>query len=76
MKYLVLLVVLVIAFSLWKSRREPAAPARTKAPQPPAPQDMVACAHCGLHLPRSDAIVQYGAHYCCADHLRAGPSAP
>ena len=74
MKYLVLLLVLVVAFGFWKSRRNLAQPSRPHQPSPPTPQDMVACAHCGLHLPRTDAIVQYGAHYCCADLLRAGPS--
>jgi uncharacterized protein len=75
MKYLVLLVVLVIAVGVWRSRREPAAPRRAAAgPQPAQLQDMVACAHCGLHLPHSDAVIQGGAHYCSVDHLRLGPA--
>jgi uncharacterized protein len=34
---------------------------------------MVDCAHCGLHLPASEAL-RDGAHaYCCAEHRAAGP---
>ena len=72
MKYLVLLLVLVVAFGFWKSRRNLAQPSRPPTQPPPSRHGGV-CA-LGLHLPRTDAIVQYGAHYCCADHLRAGPS--
>ena len=72
MKYLVLLIVLVIAVGVWRSKREPAQPTRPPPDAPPKPQDMVACAHCGLHLPYNDAVVQRGVAYCSADHLRAG----
>ena len=72
MKYLVLLIVLVVAVGVWRSKREPAQPTRTPPDAPPKPQDMVACAHCGLHLPYNDAVVQRGVAYCSADHLRAG----
>jgi uncharacterized protein len=29
---------------------------------------MVECAHCGLHLPRSEAIEAAGQSYCSAEH--------
>jgi len=39
---------------------------------------MVACAHCGLHLPRSDALVlgnaSRPAYYCSAEHRAQGPA--
>lgn len=39
---------------------------------PPAPrgeaQDMVACAVCGVHLPKSESILKKGAYYCCKEH--------
>jgi uncharacterized protein len=31
---------------------------------------MVACQHCGLHLPRSEALTHGKHHYCCAEHQR------
>ncbi|WER45524.1 PP0621 family protein [Cupriavidus sp. WKF15] len=30
---------------------------------------MVQCAHCGVHLPRSEAIAWHGLHYCRRSHL-------
>ncbi|GJG97457.1 PP0621 family protein [Cupriavidus pauculus] len=34
-----------------------------------APEAMVQCAHCGVHLPRGDAIGWQGLHYCRRSHL-------
>ena len=75
MKYLVLLVVLVVAFGIWRSRRaNDAAATADRAPRALAlPQDMLACAHCGVHVPQAEALLS-GAHaYCCAEHQRLGP---
>lgn len=75
MKYLVLLVVLIVAVGIWRSRREPEAPDPARAPRPPAlPQDMLACAHCGVHLPRSEALMVGNQAYCCPEHRHLGPS--
>ena len=35
-----------------------------------APQDMVRCASCGVHLPKSECIEKQGAYYCCEEHSR------
>lgn len=52
----------------------PAAPSRNHTAQPP--QDMVACAHCGLHLPRSEALADgpggSAPFYCSAAHRQSG----
>ncbi|MBM3389501.1 MAG: hypothetical protein FJY26_08380 [Betaproteobacteria bacterium] len=48
------------------------------------PEPMVACAHCGLLVPRSDALAAPSKaalsgpllHYCCEEHRRAGPRLP
>ncbi len=71
MKYLLVLLVLAVAYGLWRSktRRPPPATVRPAA----APQAMVECAHCGLHLPRSEALAQGAQHYCCNAHRNAGP---
>ena len=73
MKYLVLLVVITVAVGIWRSRRAPDA-AAPKAPPTPAtlPQDMLACAHCGVHLPHSEALAHAGQHYCSPAHRDAG----
>lgn len=42
--------------------------------QPPAVggkgEDMVRCAQCGVHLPRSESLTTRGAFYCSAEHRR------
>lgn len=35
------------------------------------PEDMVRCAQCGVHLPRSESIATQGGFYCSAEHERA-----
>ncbi len=37
--------------------------------------DMVRCADCGVHLPRSESLAARGQFYCSAEHQRRkGPS--
>ncbi len=36
-------------------------------------EPMVRCAHCGLHVPRSEALPREGHYYCCAEHREQGP---
>lgn len=81
MKYLLVLLVIVIAVGIWRSRRraenlEAQRPPPGKHLQPP--QDMVACARCGLHLPRSDALMLGASpraeYYCSAEHRAQGPA--
>jgi len=86
MKYLLVLAVLWVAIWLWRKNRreemrdamrdamrERAAKAQQRVPTPPGPpQAMVRCAHCGLHLPATDAISgPGGAVYCSAAHREA-----
>lgn len=36
-------------------------------------ENMLACAHCGVHLPASEALRDAAGHpYCCAAHRKAG----
>ncbi|RZL94324.1 MAG: hypothetical protein EOP82_05310 [Variovorax sp.] len=78
MKYLLVLAVVFIAIWLWrKGRRDEM---RSRPPSPPpapkptalAPQAMLRCAHCGLHLPAADAINgPDGTVYCSTAHRQA-----
>ena len=36
-------------------------------------EPMVQCAHCGVHLPRGEAIAWHGLHYCRRSHLPEMP---
>ena len=73
-----LLVVIVVVVGLWwwaRGRQRMGQPAQKASAPPPAtgPQQMVACAHCGVHLPGADAVHHEGHAYCSADHRDAGP---
>ncbi len=82
MKYLLVFLVIAVAVWLWRKNRreemqealrERAARARpAPGAAPAAPQAMLRCAHCGLHLPAADAIGGSGAAvYCSAAHRQA-----
>lgn len=85
-KLLVVLVVVAVGLwaLLWRTRgpRRPGgaqgqAPDAAKAPASGASaQDMVRCAHCGLHLPAADAVQAGGRPYCGSEHAAAGPRGP
>ncbi|MDR5814502.1 MULTISPECIES: PP0621 family protein [unclassified Caballeronia] len=47
------------------------------AAQPPQLADpLIQCAQCGVHTPRSEAIVVAGERFCCTDHARAHANRP
>lgn len=85
MKYL--LVLLVVAIGVWlllrgRGRSEakrgsddggPATPNRTTT-APAHPTEMVACSHCGLHLPSHETHRDAaGRRFCSVEHRDAGP---
>ncbi len=79
MKYLLLFIVLVIAYQIWRKQQRLDAAERQGKAAPRAPkgisqEKMVPCARCGLMLPVSDALGRDGRHYCCAEHRQQGPA--
>jgi len=73
---IVILAALII-MRLWTHKNAHDAARRNRAvnqPRPGAapPESMVRCAHCGIHLPRSDALLQHGQLWCCEEHARLG----
>ncbi len=80
----VLLLVAVIAIAVWMlttksrlSRRQdkpPAPKGRADSAKDLAPQNMVRCAHCGVHLPAGDAVKLGSNHFCGEAHSRLGPA--
>jgi uncharacterized protein len=77
MKYLLVLFVVAVGIWLWRRGRDEemreraATPKRAAPPAVGAPQAMVRCTHCGLHLPATDALPGPGGVYCSAAHRRA-----
>lgn len=69
MKFLLLLALVLLVAWLWRSSRREQPPERSAQPPPrPTPQDMVRCAHCGVHLPHGEAVVGRIGLYCSAEH--------
>ncbi len=44
--------------------------ARKGAPPIKHPEAMVRCAHCGIHMPRSEAVLSAGKTWCSAEHAK------
>lgn len=80
-RLLILLLIVAVA-ALWvynrvarRRTRDEQRPARPAARPDPHVQDMVACAHCGVHLPRGEAVEAGALHFCGDAHRRLGPRA-
>ncbi len=73
MKFLLLLVVVLVAAWAWRANRPLEAPKKHK-PTEPQPQDMVSCARCGVHFPKADAVAGRDGLYCCAEHRQHAES--
>ena len=52
--------------------RQPKQAPRRRAPPVQHTESMVRCAHCGIHLPRSEAVMIRGETWCSEDHARLG----
>lgn len=68
-------VLLAIAvYVLWKSlrRQSSAGDSAVRRTDASPAQAMVSCAHCGLHVPRSDALPAGDRFYCCEEHRQRG----
>ncbi|MBI1174501.1 MAG: hypothetical protein GC139_04445 [Sideroxydans sp.] len=71
-RLLFLIAVAVVVYWLLKSYRE-------RLPEDKAVdgvEDMVRCAYCGVHLPKSEGILADGRHYCSEAHRRASVFPP
>ncbi len=68
------LIFLVVAIALvyWLLRRFRVSQDETR--DAAQSEDMVSCRHCGLNLPKSEAISSDGDYYCCEAHQRASQS--
>lgn len=64
--------VAIIFAAVWIWRRFISAPKRPPAPENPA-APMVRCAHCGVHVPKTQALSQSQQWYCSQAHLEQGP---
>jgi uncharacterized protein len=67
------LIVLVAVFAAaWWLLKRYVRSLRKDAPSAAVTEDMVRCAHCGVHLPRSESLARDGRQYCSEEHSRRG----
>jgi uncharacterized protein len=64
----------IVALVIWLLRRYRRSLEDDAKPRRAEIEDMVRCAHCGMHLPRSESIESGGRHFCSAEHRRAHQS--
>lgn len=76
-KYLLVIAVVLVAYYIWRRNRRldtKAEAAREQAQRQArrraAPDAMVTCRHCGLHLPSADAVQGTLGYYCGPEHHR------
>lgn len=65
-RLLLLVAIVAVVYLLIRSFRKSAPPQEGQAAE-----DMVRCAQCGLHLPRSESVQADGRFFCSAEHRDA-----
>jgi len=72
----VVLLLLGVVALVWLLRRafDPKAERSdaVRAEAKPEVDDLVRCAHCGVHVPRIEAQAREGRHFCSREHARLG----
>jgi uncharacterized protein len=70
LKYLLLLLAIVLVYWLIRAQQRKRMRSGTNGEGRRATEDMVRCAHCGLHLPRSESLPAGTDFYCTPEHRR------
>lgn len=72
MKFALFLLAVLVLLWLLRGAVRRRVPPPSQAPDPAAaPSPMLACAHCGLHLPRDEALPGRGGVFCGEAHRNA-----
>ncbi len=66
---LIIVAVLVVYFIVKSYQRNLQGPPPPRA-RPKVGEDMVRCAHCGVHHPRSESTLSAGEFFCSEEHRR------
>lgn len=70
-KLLFFALVALAAWQVFRRINRSETPTSLNAAKTSAGEDMVRCAHCGVHLPRSEAVMSNGEFFCSAEHMKA-----
>jgi uncharacterized protein len=79
-KFLLLIALVIVVYLLFRGFRRDAgiqdSVRRSSSRDRPVPEDMVRCAVCGVHLPRSESFISKGKFFCTDEHRRLGLQEP
>lgn len=75
MKYLIVILVIVVAAWMLTRSRRTGRSAAEKGSAGATPLAMVQCKYCGVHLPRAEVVVGDHGTFCSEEHRLAGPRA-
>ena len=67
-KLILLLVLGVVAYVIFKSYTRRGQPGIKQAEPAKSNEDMVKCAHCGVHMPVSESTLSKGNYFCSNEH--------
>jgi uncharacterized protein len=71
LKFLLLVLGLFVAYWIFKAyKRKISSGAKPPAESGNTAEDMVRCAQCGVHMPRSESLMSGQAFYCTPEHRR------
>lgn len=73
-KLILLLVLGFLAYLVFKGFQRTASRRERDEGSTRASERMVVCAHCGVHLPESEALEEGGRRFCSEEHRRLGDS--
>jgi uncharacterized protein len=75
MIYRLLILFLIVWFLFWIIKKQFSLGADKKPSlKSDQSEDMIACAHCGTHVPRSSGVESDGKFYCSREHAESGPT--
>jgi len=66
-RLLILAAIVLVVYLLVRSFRKSALSRQDRK----AAEDMVRCAHCGVHLPKGESVQSDGRYFCNAEHRNA-----
>ncbi|MDH4215415.1 MAG: PP0621 family protein [Gallionella sp.] len=65
-RLLFLIAIVIVVYLIFRSFRK-----NTPPQDKPVVDEMVRCAHCGVHLPKGESIQGDGQFFCCVEHRDA-----
>lgn len=70
-RLLLLVVIFAVIYWLFKSYRRQMRKDQSSGEVPGQAEDMVRCAHCGVHLPKHESTLAEGEYFCSEEHRQA-----